>query len=74
MNRLRNGNWRPLVFTLLAGVAMLVSGCSGATVPEASSGGRTLRMPGQWWINSEDRKLRKAVEADQFPRANEQGL
>ena len=74
MNRLRDGNWRPLVFTLLAGAAMMVSGCSGEAVSESPSGGRTLRLPSQWRLNSEDRKLRKAVEADSFPRANEQGL
>ncbi len=74
MNRLRNGNWRPLVFTLLAGAAMIVSGCSGEAVSESSSGGRTLQLPGQWGMNSEERTLRKAVEADSFPRANEQGL
>lgn len=74
MNRLRNGNWRPLVFTLLAGAAMIISGCSGEAVSKSSSGGRTLRLPAQWRLNPAERKLRKAVEADSFPPANEQGL
>jgi hypothetical protein len=65
---------RQLAFTLLAGAVTLVAGCSGGSVVKSSPVARTLHLPAEWRLRSEERKLRKAVEADQFPLANERGL
>ena len=65
---------RRLVVFLLAGMMAAVAGCSGSPVLESSPVARTLRFPAEWRQRAEERKLRKAVEADTFPRANEHGL
>lgn len=74
--RYRQGKrpWRWLAATLLAGAAAFGGGCSGSPVLQSSPVARTLRLPAEWRQRAEERKLRKAVEADNFPRANEHGL
>ncbi|MDZ7616129.1 MAG: hypothetical protein U1E05_03945 [Patescibacteria group bacterium] len=74
MNQSRCSYWQPLGFGLLAGMAIAVSGCSNSPAMDSSPVARTLRLPTEWRMNSEDRALRKAVEADAFPSANEHGL
>ncbi len=65
--------WRVVAFALLAGAAAFVAGCSGKPILQ-SPVTRTLNLPAALRERSEERKLRKAVEADNFPRANAQGL
>ncbi len=63
-----------LVFALLAIVATWNGGCSASPVLDSSPVARTLRLPAHWRARAEERELRRAVEADSFPRANEHGL
>ncbi len=59
---------------LWAGTAALMAGCSSGPILGPSPAARVLRLPAEWQARSEERQLRKAVEADSFPRANEHGL
>jgi len=67
-------SWRSLLFVVAAGTAVSLAGCSGGPILESSPIVRTLNLPIAWRRHSEERKLRKAVEADSFPCANEDGL
>lgn len=71
-----NRTWRRRLFALALtpGLALALTGCSGSRVLETSPVARTLRLPATLRERAEERKLRKAVEADNFPPANEHGL
>jgi len=74
VNPTQNGNWRRLVFIVLASATLAVAGCSRGPILKSSPVARTLSTPSQWLLSSEERELRKAVESDKFPEANEDGL
>lgn len=75
MHQHSNRTWRRLfTLTLMSGAAFALAGCSGSRVLETSPVARTLRLPATLRERFEERKLRKAVEADNFPPANEHGL
>jgi hypothetical protein len=57
------GLWR--IFVVLA--VLLSAGCS-------SSAGPTKKQSSPWFESAKDRSLRKQVEADSFPSANQAGL
>ena len=59
---------------LWVGAAAMMAGCSSSPVLAPSPAARVLRLPAELRTRREDRQLRKAVEADSFPRANEHGL
>ncbi len=67
-------NWRRLVFALLIGAAAMLAGCSAAPVFDSSPVVNPLRLPAELRRRAELRRLREAVEADSFPKANAHGL